>query len=105
MPNVFNYILAGGYRKHKVLAEGNFSEQRTQGGGDIRRQDVPFISNHINYTKVGMRIMYEIPKVRTMTLQFAFSYIADGRNIGQSETYTTGLMYTFGLPGSARRKK
>jgi hypothetical protein len=105
MPGVFDYILAGGYRKHHVLAEGNFSQQRTQGGGDIRRQDLPFISNHINYSKVGMRIMYEIPKVRTLTLQFAFSYIADGRNIGQSETYTTGLMYTFALPGSPRRHK
>ncbi len=104
MPGVFDYILAGGYRKHHVLAEGNFSQQRTQGGGDIRRQDMPFISNRINYSKVGMRIMYEIPKARTLTLQFAFSYIADGRNIGQSETYTTGLMYTFALPGSSGRK-
>lgn len=26
------------------MLEGNFSQQRTQGGGDIRRQDMPFIS-------------------------------------------------------------
>lgn len=103
MPDVFDYVAAGGYRKHRVLAEASFAQQRTQGGGDIRRQDMPFISNHVNFSKVGMRIMYQIPKARTLTLQFAFSYIPDGRNIGQSETYTTGLMYTFELHG--RHKK
>jgi hypothetical protein len=100
MPDVFDYILSAGYRKRRVLAEGSFSQQRTQGGGDIRRQDMPFISNHVNYSRVGTRLMYQIPKLRTLTAQFAFSYIPDGRNIGQSTTYTTGLMYTFEFPGS-----
>jgi hypothetical protein len=104
MPDVFDYSASGGYKRRGLLVEGTFAQQRTQGGGDIRRQDAPFISNHINFSKVGGRIMYPIPKLRDLAFQFAFAYIPDGRNVGQSTTYSTALMYTVHLPGSRRSK-
>ncbi len=97
MPGVFDYIASSGYLRRGLLAEGFFSQQRTQGGGDIRRQDMPFISNRANFSKVGMRLMYPIPKLRDMAFQFVFAYTPDGRNVGQSTIYTTALMYTFHL--------
>jgi hypothetical protein len=102
MPNVFDYIVSGGYLRRGLMLEGSFSQQRTQGGGDIRRQDVPFISNHINFSRVGARFMYPIPKLRDLSVQFNFAYTPDGRNVGQSTTYTVGLMYTVHLPGSRK---
>jgi hypothetical protein len=45
MPGVFDYALSSGYIRGELVLSGMFSEQRTQGGGDIRRQDMPFVSN------------------------------------------------------------
>jgi hypothetical protein len=102
MPEVFDYTMSGGYQKGARLAKFAFSQQRTQGGGDIRRQDAPFISNHINFSKIGVALMYPlpIPKLHNLAFQFGYEYIVDGRNIGQSTTYTTSLFYTLRFPGS-----
>jgi hypothetical protein len=102
MPRVFDYIASAGYSRRGLVLEGNFSQQRTQGGGDIRRQETPFISDHFNYSKVGAKVMLPIPKFRDLAIEFAFAYTPDGRNVGQSTTYTTGLMYTVHLPGSQK---
>ena len=102
MPQVFDYVVSAGWLKHGRMAEAFFTQQRTQGGGDIRRQDAPFISNHINFSKVGTAVMLPLPirKLHNMSVQFAFSYVVDGRNVGQSTNVSTGLMYTLHLPGS-----
>jgi hypothetical protein len=105
MPEVFNYIASAGYLKRGKMAYFSFSQQRTQGGGDIRRQDMPFISNRINFSKIGVNLMYPlpIPGLRNLAAQFIYGYVADGRNIGQSTTYTTALLYTVRFPGSPTR--
>ncbi len=105
MPEVFNYIASAGYFKRGRMGFFSFSQQRTQGGGDIRRQDMPFISNRINFSRIGVNLMYPlpIPGLRNLSAQFNFGYIVDGRNIGQSTTYTTGLLYTMRFPGSPTR--
>ena len=45
------------------MAELSFAQQRTQGGGDIRRQDMPFVSNRMDFSKLGGMVMYPIPKL------------------------------------------
>ena len=99
MPRVFDYVVSGGYLKHGLMATVAFSQQRTQGGGDIRRQDMPFVSNRMNYSRVGAMAMYPIPKLRDLAFQFAYGYTIDGRNVGQATTYTTGFLYRFHFLG------
>ena len=53
MPDVFDYVVSGGYAKNGLMAVATFSQQRTTGGGDIRRQDTPFVSNRMNSTFSG----------------------------------------------------
>lgn len=95
MPEVFDYIVAGGYMKGGLMAQAFFTQQRTRGGGDIRRQDMPFVSNRMNYSKVGASLMYPLPKLRQFRFHAAYSDTVDGRNVGQSATFTTGLLYLF----------
>ena len=95
MPNVFDYTLSAGYMKRDLMAAVTFSQQLVQGGGDIRRQDIPFVSNRMNFSKVGASGMYPIPKLRNLALQFSDTYTVDGRNVGQASTFTTGAMYRF----------
>ena len=78
------------------MAQASFMQQRTLGGGDIRRQDIPFVSNRMNFSKVGAMVMYPVPKLRDLAFQFAYGYTVDGRNVGQANTFTTGLLYSLG---------
>jgi len=95
MPNVFDWTVSAGYRAHGLQAELNFTRQNTLGGGDIRRQDMPFASNRMNYSKGGALVMYYLPQPRGLAVRGAVMYTFDGRNVGQSTTLMGGLLYTF----------
>jgi hypothetical protein len=103
MPNVFDYVVSGGYVTRGLLATASFSQQYTLGGGDIRRQDMPFVSNRMNVSRVGAMIMAPIPKLHRLSFEFAWGYTVRGRNVGQATTLTGGLLYT--LPFQARRTR
>jgi len=95
MPNVFDYVVSGGWFRRGLMLQGLFFQQRTQGGGDIRRQDMPFISNMMNLSRVSGMVMYPIPgPLHNLAYQFTYGYVVDGRNVGQSTTITTGFDYT-----------
>jgi hypothetical protein len=94
MPDVVDYTLSVGYLKHDLNTYLGYSEQTTLGGGDIRRQDAPFVSNRANVSKVSAMAMYPIPKINAVSFQFAVGYVFDGRNVGQSTSWTFGLLYS-----------
>ncbi len=103
MPNVFDYEVSGGYMKHGLMAVATFSQQRTLGGGDIRRQDMPFVSNRMNFSKIGAMAMAPLPKVRRLSCEVTYTYTIDGRNVGQATTVTVGLLYTLPFYGPVPR--
>jgi hypothetical protein len=65
MPNVFDLFVSLGYIKNGLQVELSYMQQNTLGGGDIRRQDMPFVSNRMNAIKVGALVMYYLPKTKT----------------------------------------
>ena len=95
MPNALEYVVSGGYMKRDLMTAISISQQRTLGGGDIRRQDMPFVSNRMNFSEVGAMVMYPIPNLNDLGFQFAYGYTFDGRNVGQATTFTAGLRYGF----------
>ncbi len=95
MPNAFDYMVSSGLMKPRLMAAGFLSQQQTLGGGDIRRQDMPFVSNRMNFFKAGGMVMVPVPWLRDLQVQLAVSHTFDGRNVGQSTTITTGLFYRF----------
>jgi hypothetical protein len=95
MPNQFEYGFAGGYRKNDTTLTVNFTQQDTHGGGDIRIQDSPFVSNRVNFSKIGATVTYPIPHVHQLQFWFIYANTFAGRNVGQANTYTTGFLYTF----------
>jgi hypothetical protein len=94
MPNVFDYFVSIGYQKGPLQAELNYMQQNTLGGGDIRRQDMPFVSNRMNFSKAGLLVMYYLPRMRDLALRAGVSYTVAGRNAGQSTTFMGGVLYT-----------
>jgi len=93
MPDLFNYIFNAGYRKRDLMITGIYAQQQSRGGGDIRRQDMPFVSNRMNFTKAGVNLVWPIPRVRGLQYWFTYTNTFDGRNVGQANTFTSGFMY------------
>ena len=95
MPNVLDYTLSAGFNRGNWRVPVTLVQQRTLGGGDIRRQDVPFVSNRMDFVKLGGGVMYELPK--NLSVQLGAAHVLSGRNVGQSTTFTSGLMYALHL--------
>lgn len=95
MPEVFDYTVSAGYLDHRLHAPVFFTQQRTRGGGDIRRQDMPFVSNRMNFSKAGALVQYWLPKARNLSIRLEATRTLDGRNVGQATTLTGGLLYIF----------
>ena len=90
MPDVFDYTVTAGYQRGRLCIPISLSQQRTLGGGDIRRQDMPFVSNRMDFVKVGALVMYR-------GIRLGGSRVVSGRNVGQATTLTGGLFYAFHL--------
>lgn len=95
MPNQFSFFASIGYLKNGLQAEINFTQLNTLGGGDIRRQDMPFASNRMDFGKLGGTLMYYLPKPKNVALRASAMYTVAGLNVGQSTTLMAGILYTF----------
>ena len=97
MPDVFDYSVSAGYQRGRLCIPISLSQQRTLGGGDIRRQDMPFVSNRMNFVKLDGLVTYTLPAPRELGIRLGISRIVSGRNVGQATTLRSGLFYTFHL--------
>lgn len=105
MPNQFDYAVSAGYRRNDTTLTAGFSQVQTRGGGDIRAQDVPFVSNRMNATRVNATLTYPLPRVNAMQFWALYSNTFQGRNVGQSNTFTTGFLYTFDFQEMRAKRK
>jgi hypothetical protein len=95
MPNVVSYSFTTGLDRAHWRIPVFLVQQRTLGGGDIRRQDMPFVSNRMDFVKVGGGVMYAMPK--NLSVSLGAARVMSGRNVGQSTTFTSGLFYALHL--------
>jgi hypothetical protein len=91
MPNVVDYTVTAGVSRGRWRIPVSLVQQHTLGGGDIRRQDMPFVSNRMDFTKLDGGVMYALPK--NLSIKFGAAHVLSGRNVGQSTTFTSGLVY------------
>lgn len=97
MPHMVDYTVSAGYLRGRLCIPLSVSQQRTLGGGDIRRQDMPFVSNRMDFVKLDALGMYTLPTPRELAIRVGISRIVSGRNVGQATTVQSGLVYTFHL--------
>jgi hypothetical protein len=97
MHDVQDFTAAVGYQKGRWCIPVGIAGQRTLGGGDIRRQDMPFVSNRMNFTRAHARVMYTLPVPTSVTLGVGAMQTLSGRNVGRSTTLMGGVTYAFGL--------
>ena len=93
MPNVIDYSLSAGVTRGRWRIPVALVQQRTLGGGDIRRQDMPFVSNRMDFTRIDGAVMYALPK--DFSVRVGAGHVLAGRNVGQSTTLSAGMFYAF----------
>jgi hypothetical protein len=59
-------------------------------GDNIRRNDMPFLTNNMQATSIGW---YGKVQPRNIGVNARVGYVVDGLNIGQSTSYMVGLLY------------
>lgn len=97
MPDVLNLMAKTGYYAKKWSAEINLEYNDCLGGFDIRRNDMPFVSNEMDMTRIGLGGMYSIAPLGDLQVMAMARYTLSGRNVGQATSFSIGLMKAFGF--------
>ena len=97
MPDVSDYRATVGFQNARWCIPVGLTDQHTLGGGDIRRQDMPFVSNRMDFTMGHAEVMYFLPGVSGLRLDLGVMHTLRGRNVGQSTTIMTGFTYALHL--------
>lgn len=95
MPNTWYANLRAGYRTSHLIVEGVADRNTTLGGFDIRRNDMPFPSNRMNATNIGVNVRYEPNWLKWVSLNAGAMRTVAGRNMGQATTFYGGVFYIF----------
>jgi len=103
MPDVATEQLRIGYRSSYLIAEAIATNMNTLGGFDIRRNDMPFPSNKMNATTVGVNVKYTLKKVAGLSFIGGGGYTVAGRNVGQSTMFNAGVFYILDFNHSEKK--
>ncbi len=93
MPNMANFNIRAGYRSSKWIAEGVVDIIQTNGGFDIRKNDMPFLSNQMNATRIGSNVKYTFSSIDGLSLIGNAMFTVVGRNMGQTTSLSAGVFY------------
>lgn len=95
MPHMANFQVRAGYRGKYLITEAIYNRMATLGGFDITRNNMPFPSNQMNASTVGIYAKYTLPFHTHLELLANASYTVSGRNVGQATTVGGGIFYVF----------
>ena len=97
MPNMNSINWNIGIRRKYLTAEILVEKMTTLGGFDIRRNDMPFVSNKMDMTSVGVHAKYTLPFFTHIEILGGGGYVVKGRNVGQATMFHAGAYYIFKL--------
>ena len=97
MPDAMSYgvTLGSWFFNNSLQVEATYDGLNTLDGFDIRRQDVGFASNEMDFTRAGIFAHYYLNFIPGLGIIGQYNQVLDGRNVGQSTAYTLGLNYIF----------
>jgi hypothetical protein len=93
MPNSGNVHLRSGYRSSSLIAQAFIDQMLTFGGFDMRKNDMPFLSNRMQATRLGLEAKYSLQSVKGLEFLASSWTIVAGRNMGQATGVMAGVNY------------
>jgi len=104
MPDASQWNFRLGYRSEVLVAEAVANVWRTLGGFDIPRNGMPFVSNKMNATTIGLNLKYETP-LNGLSVVANGSTTVAGRNVGQASGFNAGVFYIMDFAGKKKTEK
>ena len=104
MPDASQFNFRIGYRSEVLIAEAIFNKWTTLGGFDIPRNGMPFVSNKMNATGIGLNVKYETPLDGLSVVANGTTTVA-GRNVGQATGFNAGVFYIFDFSKKKKKEK
>src|SRR3954469_6431953 len=95
IPNVWDGSVRIGYNVPRFRADIHFNWSQCTSGSDIRRNDIPYPGSEMDMGQVGIMGLLWIPGIRGLAVHGGIDQVIDGRNVGKSFTWMTGLQYVF----------
>ena len=95
MPNGANFNLRMGVRNSSLIAEAVVNNWTSLGGFDITRNNMPFPSNKMNATTVGVNVKYVMPFYSRLSIVAGGNATVAGRNMGQASNVYGSFFYVF----------
>lgn len=93
MPDATYFNIRTGYRSDVWIVEAIADKFTTLGGFDITKNNMPFVSNKMNATRLGMHIKYETNFFEGLSIVADANTTIAGRNVGQSTGFGGGIFY------------
>ena len=94
IPNAMDAGVHLGILRRTFQAEAFAERFACVSGDNIRRNDMPFVTNNMQATTVGLYAKYQPHNVG---FNARAGYVTDGLNMGQSTSMMLGLLYQFHL--------
>ncbi|HEX8378730.1 MAG TPA: hypothetical protein VF602_13010 [Pedobacter sp.] len=104
MPDAGSFQLSAGYRSKLLIGSGFIDNTTTFGGFDIRKNDMPFVSNQMNSTRTGLEAKYYLPKHEAFGIHANVWHVLSGRNVGQATGFMAGLVYAFNVQAKSNKQ-
>ena len=93
MPDASQFNLRAGYRSSTWIFEAILDKWTTLGGFDITKNNMPFVSNKMNATTLGLHVKYDTDFVNGLSFVADGNTTIAGRNVGQSSGFSGGVFY------------
>jgi len=93
MPDANNVNFRIGYRSSTWIVEGIVDRFNTLGGFDMTKNNMPFVSNDMEATKLGLHVKYDTDFVNGLSFVADANTTVAGRNVGQSTSFGGGIFY------------
>ncbi len=94
VPDVVDGGVQVGFRNKRFQTDIRLERFAALSGDDIRYNDAPFPSNAMKATSIGWYGRYNI---RDFSAIASLNYVTDGRNVGQTSSFSVGVLYTISV--------
>lgn len=92
LPNATEFKCAAGIFKKKLQLEGFVENFSCVSGDNIKRNDMPFLTNKMVATMLGGYVNYQI---KNIALNLRTAHTISGKNTGKSISYAAGMFFNF----------
>jgi hypothetical protein len=93
MPDASNVNFRIGYRSSTWIVEAIADQFSTLGGFDMTKNNMPFVSNNMDATKLGLHVKYDTDFINGLSFVADANTTVAGRNVGQSSSFGGGIFY------------